>query len=83
LPVDHEVAELIVALLRETQSVDVASADTDLIASATLDSLGLVELIAAIEERFGVELPLEQLELEQISTAARLSELVQAQRGGA
>jgi acyl carrier protein len=83
LPVDLEIAQVIVALLRETLGVDVPSVDTDLIASAILDSLGLVELIGAVEERFGVELPLDEIELEQLSTPARLSELVREQGGQA
>lgn len=83
MPVDLEIAQVIVALLRETLGVDVPSVDTDLIASAILDSLGLVELIGAVEERFGVELPLDEIELEQLSTPARLSELVREQGGQA
>jgi acyl carrier protein len=83
LPVEREIAEAIVVLIRETLDVEVPSVDTDLVASAALDSLGLVELIAAAEERFGVELPLDELELEQLSTPARLAELVRAQGGRA
>lgn len=83
MPPDTEISRAIVALLRETLNVDVPSVDTDLIASGMLDSLGLVELLAAAEQRFGVELALDELEIEQLSTPARLAELVQVQGGRA
>ncbi len=61
MPGEPEIAAEIITLLREGPGVEVPSADTDLIASGLIDSLGLVELIDAAEQRFGVELPLEEL----------------------
>jgi acyl carrier protein len=81
VPGEGTIAEEIVALLREGPGVEVPSAETDLITSGLLDSLGLVELIDAAEQRFGVELPLEEMELEQLSSPAGLAELVRAQGG--
>lgn len=81
MAVDPEIVQVIIGLLRETLGVEVPSAKTDLIATALLDSLGLVELIHAIEQEFEVELPLDELEVEQLATPERLAELVDAQGG--
>lgn len=46
--------------------------DFDLIASGATDSLGLLELIAAIEDNFGIELDLETLDAELITVVGPL-----------
>jgi acyl carrier protein len=51
--------------------------DFDLLASGVIDSLGLVELIGELEERFGLELDFERLDpdgLTVIGTFARYVE---------
>lgn len=48
----------------------------DLVDGGLLDSLALVELLAAIEVEFGVEIPLDELELDRIRTLERLAELI-------
>ena len=63
-------------LLLEEVSIGVASADTDLIETGTLDSLALVELLHAIEQEFGIEVPLETLEIESFRTVDRIADLV-------
>jgi D-alanine--poly(phosphoribitol) ligase subunit 2 len=52
------------------------SPDDDLIESGVLDSLALVELLFAIEQRHGIEIPTERLEVERFRTLARLAELI-------
>lgn len=61
--------------------------DLDLRASGAIDSLGFVELVVALEESFGVELELEDLDPETLTVLGPLSGHVGAQvaaaRGGA
>jgi acyl carrier protein len=52
------------------------SPDADLIEGGVLDSLALVELLFAIEQELGVEIPAERLEIERFRTLASLAELV-------
>ncbi len=48
----------------------------DLVEGGILDSLGLVELLAAIEVEFGIQIPLDEIEIDRIRTLERLAELV-------
>lgn len=48
----------------------------DLLDGGVLDSLALVELLAAIEVEFGIEIPLDELEIEQFRTPESIAELV-------
>jgi acyl carrier protein len=48
----------------------------DLIDGGILDSLALVELLAAVEVEFSIEVPLDELDLERIRTLEGLAELV-------
>jgi D-alanine--poly(phosphoribitol) ligase subunit 2 len=64
------------AALQERLMVIVASADTDLFATGLVDSIGLVELILELEDRFGVSLPMENLEIDDLRTVRRIAELI-------
>lgn len=56
-----------------------ASDDLDLRASGAIDSLGFVELVVMLEEAFGVELELEDIDPESLTVLGPLSEHVGAQ----
>jgi D-alanine--poly(phosphoribitol) ligase subunit 2 len=71
-----EVMSAVAGLLLATQSVRVDSFTTDLFKSGQLDSMALVQLIVDLEERFGVQLPMEQLELESFHSVAAMAEVV-------
>ena len=64
------------ALFVETFHVEVPSADTDLFESGMLDSLQLVELLLQLEQQFGVRVKIEDIELDDLRTLARLARLV-------
>lgn len=64
------------ALVADVADVEVVSDDADLLASGSIDSLALVELIYAIEEEFGVELQLELLDAEHFRTVRTVVALV-------
>lgn len=61
--------------------IDPAAAgdDLDLRASGAIDSLGFVELVVALEEEFGVELELEDVDPETLTVLGPLSGHVGAQ----
>ena len=63
-------------LFRTALYVEPPAAYADLIDGGVLDSLALVELLAAVEVEFGIEVPLDALDLERIRTLSGLAELV-------
>jgi D-alanine--poly(phosphoribitol) ligase subunit 2 len=68
------------AILVEGLHIDAPPPDTDLFESGTLDSLQLVELLVQIERRFGVQIAVENIDLENLRTLRRISDLVAAQQ---
>lgn len=70
----------------EWPAVEEAPDDLDLRASGMIDSLGFLELVAAIEEEYGIELDFEGIDPRQITILGPLARHVQAQvlaaRGG-
>jgi acyl carrier protein len=68
------------ALFAEDLGVEVPSADTDLLATARLDSLGVVELIMQLERRFGIIVELEDLELDNFRTIDSIAAFVAARQ---
>lgn len=77
---DEAIVDQLRVLFREALSIEVASPDTDLIDAGLLDSLALVELIFQIEQRFAIDLALEELEVDNFRTLARLSASITEQR---
>ena len=58
--------------------IEAPSPDTDLFESGTLDSLQLVELLLQLEQRFGVRVAIESIDLDQLRTLERIAKLVEA-----
>jgi len=50
----------------------------DLLSAGIVDSIGVLELIAAIEDAFDVEVDLQDLEAEQVGVIGALSKYVEA-----
>jgi acyl carrier protein len=65
-------------LIADVLSIDVPDANTDMIEAGLLDSLGLVSLIAEIENEFQLELPLEDLDVNHFRSAVRIAQLLAA-----
>ena len=59
-------------------NTDVPSVDTDLFETGILDSLRFVELLAALEESFGVRVSVEELEIDDFRTLSRIAQFVEA-----
>jgi acyl carrier protein len=68
----------IAQLIHDQLLVEVSSPEDDLLASGVLDSLTLVQLLFDLERRFGVTIPLEQLEIDDFRSVNSIASLVQA-----
>jgi acyl carrier protein len=66
------------AFFSEKLSVEVTSIDANLAQTGILDSLALVELLSYIEEEFGAEISLDDVEIEDFHSIARIAEYVDA-----
>ena len=56
------------AIFREVLNIELPSNDVDVIDSGLLDSLALVTLLFEIEQRTGIEVPFETLDLDDLRT---------------
>ena len=70
------VQERVGTLLRERLHVEAPSVDADLLTSGLVDSLGLVELCAALEEQFHIRVGLEDLDPEHFRSVERIASFV-------
>jgi D-alanine--poly(phosphoribitol) ligase subunit 2 len=64
------------AVLRDHLTVMVDSPDVDLLETGLIDSIGLVELILQLEDRFGVSLPMDTLEIDDFRSINRIADLI-------
>lgn len=62
-------------------NLDVPSADTDLFETGVLDSLAFVEVLAHLEGEFGVRVSVEELEIENFRSIARIADFIMACNG--
>ena len=63
-------------LFAKKLSLEVSSVDTDLVETGLLDSLALVELLAQLDETFGVSISTDDLELENFRSIASIAGFV-------
>jgi acyl carrier protein len=54
----------------------IPSHEVDLLETGLVDSVKIVELVLELEQRFGVSLPFEELEIEDFRTVPRLAERI-------
>jgi acyl carrier protein len=66
------------AFFSKNLSMEVSSVDADLVQTGILDSLALVELLTYIEKEFGTEISLDNIEIEDFHSIARIAEYVNA-----
>jgi methoxymalonate biosynthesis acyl carrier protein len=72
----------ITSLFTRDLNIEVPSPDTDLLETGRLDSVGMVELLVRLEERFGIRIPLENLEIDQFRSVATIAAFILAQSNG-
>jgi acyl carrier protein len=63
-------------LFLEQLNVEVPSVEIDLLETGVLDSLRFVELLMHLEKEFGVVVSVEDLEIDQFRSIARIAEFV-------
>lgn len=63
-------------LLRERLHIEPPSNEADLLEAGLLDSLGLVALMAAIEEEFHIQISFEEIELDHFRSVIKIAEFV-------
>ena len=77
---EEDVASQVQALLAEKLFVSVESHETDLLAAGILDSLTLVQMLMHLEERFGLRVAVEDLEIEDLRSIHAIARLVARQK---
>jgi methoxymalonate biosynthesis acyl carrier protein len=77
---ETDVEQVILAFLRERFGVELPSASANLIETGILDSMMFVDLIVLIEEQFCVVAELDDLEIENFATVARMAQFVVERR---
>jgi D-alanine--poly(phosphoribitol) ligase subunit 2 len=78
----RRVRERVADLFSGVLNLDVPSVDTDLFDTGVLDSLAFVELLLQLEREFGVRTSVDDLEVDNFKSIARIADFVSA-RGAA
>ena len=76
----NTLARQISALFAERLHLEVPSPETDLIDTGLVDSLTFVEFLAQLEREFGIQVSLEDLEIDHFRTVSRIAQFVAAKR---
>ncbi len=69
------------SLFSEELAVAVPSVDTDLISAGILDSLKFVELLVQLEQKFGVSISLDDLEVDHFRSIERIAKFLTSREG--
>jgi acyl carrier protein len=72
------VSDRVAALFAEKLSIDPPGVDVDLVEEGFLDSLMFVELVFGLEKIFGVRVPLERMEVSDLSSVRKIAAFVAA-----
>jgi methoxymalonate biosynthesis acyl carrier protein len=70
------------ALFQDALNIPAPAPDADIIDGGLLDSLALVTLLFEMEVEFGVQIPLDSLEIEDFRTIDRIAALVATANDG-
>jgi acyl carrier protein len=75
----NDFARAVREILANELLVEVDSPDTDLLKTGLLDSLTLMRLLAHLEERFEIRIPVEELEIDDFRSVASIARLLAAE----
>ena len=75
------IIERLGAVFTESFHIEVPSPDTDLLESGILDSFQFVELLLQLEQNFNLRIKIDDIDLEDLRTIARIARLVAASGG--
>jgi D-alanine--poly(phosphoribitol) ligase subunit 2 len=74
--------QVVTAIFREL-TIEVPGPDVDVIETGLLDSLGLVTLVYELEQRCGIRIPFETLDVDDFRTVRSIARLAEAQQSEA
>lgn len=74
---NHTIAHRVLTLLTDDMQLPVPDAACDLIDEGILDSLVFVDLISRLEEMFGFEIDLADLEIDEFRSAVQIAAYVE------
>jgi D-alanine--poly(phosphoribitol) ligase subunit 2 len=74
----NAIIERLGAVFVESFHIEVPSPDTDLLEAGILDSFQFVELLFELEQRFGLRIKIEDIELDDLRTLSRIARLLAA-----
>jgi methoxymalonate biosynthesis acyl carrier protein len=74
----NTIIERLSTLFVESFHIEVPSSDTDLLQTGILDSLQFVELLVQLEQRFGLQIKIDDIDLDDLRTLGRIARLVTA-----
>jgi acyl carrier protein len=72
-----DIGTRVTQIMRDVLQAEVDSEDVDLLEGAVLDSLMFVELLHELQVEFGVEIPLDELEIDNFRTIHRIARYIQ------
>ena len=73
---DPNIQSRVAKLLLDKLHLDVASVDTDLLKTGTLDSLQFVDLLVHLEQEFGISISLDDLEIDRFRSIATMAKFI-------
>lgn len=65
-------------LVSSTLLVEVGTPEDDLLATGVLDSMTLINLLATLEERFGIRIALDELQIDDVRSILSIARLIEA-----
>jgi acyl carrier protein len=77
---EPDVISQVSQLITEKLLLEVTSPHEDLLSSGAIDSLSLIQLLVTLEEYFGVRIPLDELEIEDLRTVQSIARLIENYR---
>ena len=69
----------LITMFAATQNIHVPSQYTDLLESGTLDSLSFVAVILHLEQEYGIEVSIDDLEIENFRSVEKMAKFVVGQ----
>lgn len=73
---------VVLEIFRDQLGIEVPAPEVDVIEVGLLDSFGLVTLVVELEERFGLRIPFETLDVDDFRTLSAIVCLVDKRRTG-
>lgn len=77
----NAIIERLGAVFADRFHIEVPSPDTDLLETGILDSFQFVELLLQLERHFDLRIKIDDIDLEDLRTLARIARLVAASTG--